>query len=176
MPIGRDQDPIGNHESWMTSVESAVKVAENVRLNASDKYEFIMQEFAKPFLLRDGMINYIIDNADNIYERTGQKNFIMIITLRISARTQASHMNGMFDLSLIIHYFCEYIQNDADIILVYALKTSLLGAACGSDPSADCDISLDLHVQFNRCASNYEINSNWQDTIGSQIILWLRFH
>ena len=59
----------------MTSVESAMKVAENVRLNASDKYEFIMQEFAKQYLLRDGMINYTIDNAYNIYERIGQKNY-----------------------------------------------------------------------------------------------------
>ena len=63
----------------MTSVESAIKVAENVKLNASDKFEFIMQEFAQQYLLRDGMINYIIDNADNIYERAGQKNFIIII-------------------------------------------------------------------------------------------------
>ena len=55
----------------MTSVESAMKVAENVRLNASDKYEFIMQEFSKQYLLRDGMINYIIDKADYIYERLG---------------------------------------------------------------------------------------------------------
>ena len=161
----------------MTSVESAMKVAENVRLHASDKYEFIMQEFAKQYLLRDGMINYTIDNAYNIYERIGQKNYIIIIIiLRISSRTQASHMNGMFDLSLIVHYFCEYIQSDADISLVNALKTSLLGAACGSDPSSDCDISLDLHVQFNRCVSNFEINRNWQDTIGSQIVLWLRNH
>ena len=159
----------------MTSVESALKVAENVRLNASDKYEFIMQEFAKQYLLRDGMITYIIHNADIIYERTGQKNYIIII-LRISSRAQTSHMNGMFDLSLIVHYFCEYIQNDADISLVNDLKTSLLGAACGSDPSSDCDISLDLHVQFNRCVSNFEINRNWQDTIGSQIVLWLRNH
>lgn len=68
----------------MTSVENAIKVAENVRLNASDKYEFIMQEFAKQYLLRDGMINYIIDNADNIYQRTGQKNNIIII-LRIAS-------------------------------------------------------------------------------------------
>ena len=160
----------------MTSVESAMKVAENVRLNSSDKYEFIMQEFAKQYLLRDGMINYIIDNADYIYERTGQKNNIIIIILRISSQAQASHMNGMFDLSLIVHYFCEYIQNDADISLVNALKNSLLGAACGSDPSSDCEISLDLQVQFNRCVSNFEINRNWQDTVGSQIVLWLRNH
>ena len=89
-----------------------------------------------------------------------RKNYIIMIILRISSRTQASHMNGMFDLSLIVHYFCEYIQNDADISLVNVLKNCLLGAACGSDPSFDCEISLDLQVQFNKCVSNFEINRN----------------
>ena len=57
----------------MTSVESATQVAENVRINAPDKYEFIMQEFARQYMLRDGMINYIIDNAADIYARTGDR-------------------------------------------------------------------------------------------------------
>ena len=58
----------------MTSVESAIKIAETIRLNASDKYEFIMKKFAEQYLLRDGIIYYIMDEADAIYERTGQKN------------------------------------------------------------------------------------------------------
>ena len=58
----------------MTSVESAIKIAETIRLNASDKYEFIMKKFAEQYLLRDGIIYYIMDKADAIYERTGQKN------------------------------------------------------------------------------------------------------
>ena len=55
----------------MTSVESATQVAENIRINAPDKYEFIMREMARQYMLRDGMINYIIDNADDIYTRIG---------------------------------------------------------------------------------------------------------
>ena len=66
-----DQDPIGNLQSWMTSVESATQVAENIRINAPDKYEFILREMARQYMLRDGMINYIIDNADDIYTRIG---------------------------------------------------------------------------------------------------------
>ena len=62
-----------NLYSWMTSVESASKVVENVRLNAPDKYEFIMREMARQYMLRDGMINYIIDNAADIYARTGAR-------------------------------------------------------------------------------------------------------
>ena len=55
----------------MTSVKSATQVAENIRINAPDKYEFIMREMARQYMLRDGMINYIIDNADDIYTRIG---------------------------------------------------------------------------------------------------------
>ena len=55
----------------MTSVESATQVAENIRINAPDKYEFIMREMARQYMLRDGMINYIIDNAVDIYTRIG---------------------------------------------------------------------------------------------------------
>ena len=55
----------------MTSVESATKVADNIRINAPDKYEFIMREMARQYMLRDGMVNYIMDNADDIYTRIG---------------------------------------------------------------------------------------------------------
>ena len=55
----------------MTSVQSATQVAENIRINAPDKYEFIMREMARQYMLRDGMINYIIDNADDNYTRIG---------------------------------------------------------------------------------------------------------
>ena len=55
----------------MTSVESATQVAENIRINAPDKYEFIMREMARQYMLRDGMVNYIIDNAYDIYTRIG---------------------------------------------------------------------------------------------------------
>ena len=57
----------------MTSLESAIQIAENVRINAPDMYHFIMQEFAGQYLLRDGMINYIIDNAAEIYTRIGYR-------------------------------------------------------------------------------------------------------
>ena len=57
--------------SWMTSLESAIQIVENVRINAPDMYHFIMQEFAGQYLLRDGVINYIIDNASEIYTRIG---------------------------------------------------------------------------------------------------------
>ena len=64
---------MGNLHSWMTSIESATQVAETVRINAPDKYEFVMQEFARQYMLRDGMINYIIENAADIYVRTGDR-------------------------------------------------------------------------------------------------------
>ena len=70
----------------MTSVESATQVAENIRINAPDKYEFIMREMARQYMLRDGMINYIIDNADDIYTRIGstlkKKPFVEYIILK----------------------------------------------------------------------------------------------
>ena len=85
-------------------------------------------------------------------------------------------MNGIFDLSWIVQYICEYIQNDADMSLVDALENSLPKKACGSEPLSDCKIFLDLQLQFNRYVSNFETNRDWQNTIGSQIILWLRNH
>ena len=66
-----DKHQFETHISWMTSLESAIEVAENVRINAPEMYHFIMQEFAGQYLLRDGMINYIIDNAADIYARFG---------------------------------------------------------------------------------------------------------
>ena len=70
----------------MTSVQSATQVAENIRINAPDKYEFIMREMARQYMLRDGMINYIIDNADDIYTRIGstlkKKPFVEYIILK----------------------------------------------------------------------------------------------
>ena len=57
----------------MTSVESATKVAESVRISAPDKFEFIMREMARQYMLRDGMINYIIENAADIYARIGER-------------------------------------------------------------------------------------------------------
>ena len=83
-------------------------------------------------------------------------------------------MDEVFDLSWIVYYLCEYIQDDADMSLIDALEDSLFEAACGSDPSPGCRISPDLKLEFNRCAANLAINKDWQETVGAQIVLWLR--
>ena len=85
-------------------------------------------------------------------------------------------MDEIFDLSWIVYYLCEYIQEDADMSLIDALENSFFEAACGSEPSPGCNISADLRVEFNRCAASFENNRDWQDTVGSQIVLWLRNH
>ena len=83
-------------------------------------------------------------------------------------------MDEVFDLSWIVYYLCEYIQDDADMSLIDALEDSLFEAACGPDPTPGCRISSDLKLEFNRCSANLAINKDWQETVGSQIVLWLR--
>ena len=85
-------------------------------------------------------------------------------------------MDEVYDLSWIVYYLCEYIQEDADMSLVDALEISLFEAACGPEPSPNCRISPHLKLEFNRCSANLVINRDWQDTVGSQIVLWLRNH
>ena len=85
-------------------------------------------------------------------------------------------MDEVYDLSWIVYYLCEYIQEDPDMSLVDALENSLFEAACGSEPSPNCRISPDLKLEFNRCSANLVINRDWQDTVGYQIVFWLRNH
>ena len=88
-------------------------------------------------------------------------------------KASKSHVD---DLSWIIYYLCEYIQTVADVSVINVLETNLLEAACGPDPSPGCELPDDLQAEFTRCSVTFSINRDWQNTVGSQIVLWLRNH
>merc|ERR1719454_1061065 len=125
----------------MTSTSSAIRIAENLRINdKSDYWTYLIIRFSNQYLLRDAVIEYLIDNIYEIYD---------------------SHGN---DITWIITPLCQYIQNDQDMSLINALKDSLMGPICNDNP--DCNLPDQLVTDFRRCTAVKSINEEWQNTVG----------
>ena len=72
------------------------------------------------------------------------------------------------ELQGVIRVMCAYIQTDSDMSLIQSLEKSL------TDESEEQELSFLLKREFEMCQSRLNYNKSWQETVGSQIVLWLR--
>ena len=72
------------------------------------------------------------------------------------------------ELQGVIRVMCAYIQTDTDMSLIQALQKSL------TDEADDQELSFLLEREFEMCQNRLSYNKSWQQTEGSQIVLWLR--
>ena len=116
------------------------------RENAPDQFAFTIQEFGRQYLQRDLMLNWMIENSDVVFNEYQD------------------------DIPAIMTTMCAYIQTNADKNLIDRFETSL-DQLVGEE-----ELSLPIKEAFEDCQIRFEMNQEWQDTTGAQIVLWLRYN
>ena len=117
-----------------------------LRENAPDQFAFTIKEFGRQYLQRDVMLNWMIDNSDVIFNEYHD------------------------DIPTIMTTMCAYIQTNADKVLIDQFESSLHQLVDGEE------LSLPIKEAFEDCQIRFEMNREWQDTTGAQIVLWLRYN
>ena len=74
------------------------------------------------------------------------------------------------DIPSILTTMCSYIQTDADKNLIDHFEASL------DQLTGENELSLLIKEAFEDCQDRFEMNREWQDTTGAQIVLWLRYN
>ena len=74
------------------------------------------------------------------------------------------------DIPSIMTTMCSYIQTDADKNLIDRFEASL------DQLIGENELSLSIKEAFEDCQDRFEMNQEWQDTTGAQIVLWLRYN
>ena len=74
------------------------------------------------------------------------------------------------DIPTIMTTMCAYIQTNADKVLIDRFEASL-DQLVGEE-----ELSLPIKEAFEDCETRFEMNREWQDTTGAQIVLWLRYN
>ena len=116
------------------------------RENAPDQFVFTIQEFGRQYLQRDLMLNWMIENSDVVFNEYQD------------------------DIPSILTTMCSYIQTDADKNLIDHFEASL------DQLTGENELSLLIKEAFEDCQDRFEMNREWQDTTGAQIVLWLRYN
>ena len=74
------------------------------------------------------------------------------------------------DIPEIMTTMCAYIQTNNDKNLIDRFEASLM------ESFDEDELSEPIKEAFEDCQTRFEMNQEWQDTTGAQIVLWLRYN
>ena len=74
------------------------------------------------------------------------------------------------DIPEIMTTMCAYIQTNNDKNLIDRFEASLM------ESFDEDELSEPIQEAFEDCQTRFEMNQEWQDTTGAQIVLWLRYN